>query len=78
MNQKTNPYAGHRYPIEIISQAVWLYFRFMRRFRDVEEILAYRGVIVTYEAIGSVALAGATTGSLSYALNEHYPENLHD
>jgi putative transposase len=49
--KKTNPYAGHRYPIEIISHAVWLYFRFPLSFRDVEEILAYRGVIVTYEAI---------------------------
>lgn len=49
--KKTNLYAGHRYPIEIISHAVWLYFRFTLSFRDVEEILAYRGVIVTYEAI---------------------------
>ncbi len=51
MDEKTNRYAGHRYPAEIISHAVWIYFRFTLSFRDVEEILAYRGVIVTYEAI---------------------------
>lgn len=51
MDKKPNPYAGHRYPTEIISHAVWLYFQFTLSFRDVEDILAYRGVIVTYEAI---------------------------
>lgn len=51
MDKKPTPYAGHRYPTEIISHAVWLYFRFTLSFRDVEDILAYRGVIVTYEAI---------------------------
>jgi putative transposase len=51
MSKKTDTYSGYRYPTEIISHAVWLYFRFTLSFRDVEEILAYRGVIVTYEAI---------------------------
>jgi putative transposase len=51
MNKKTNPYAGHRYPTEIIRHAVWLYFRFTLRFWDVEEILAYPGVIVSYDTI---------------------------
>ena len=36
---------------EVISHAVWLYFRFCLSFRDVEEILFERGVVVTYEAI---------------------------
>lgn len=44
-------YKNHRFPIEIISHAVWLYFRFCLSFRDVEELLSERGVIVTYEAI---------------------------
>jgi putative transposase len=44
-------YKNHRFPIEIISHAVWLYFRFCLSFRDVEELLLERGVIVTYEAI---------------------------
>jgi len=49
--QNKNPYSGHRYPAEIISHTVWLYYRFTLSFRDVEEILAYRGINVTYEAI---------------------------
>lgn len=44
-------YKNHRFPVEIISHAVWLYFRFCLSFRDVEEILLERGVVVTYEAI---------------------------
>ena len=51
MNDTKNPYAGHRYPAEIISHAVWLYFRFTLSDRDVEELLAARGIIVTDEAI---------------------------
>ncbi len=39
------------YPPEIISHAVWLYFRFSLSFRDVEELLAQRGIIVTYETV---------------------------
>jgi putative transposase len=46
-----NPYKHHRFPAEIISHAVWLYFRFCLSYRDVEELLFARGVIVTYEAI---------------------------
>src|SRR5262249_16880534 len=42
---------NHRFPVEIISHAVWLYFRFCLSFRDVEELLFERGVVVTYEAI---------------------------
>jgi putative transposase len=44
-------YKHHRFPVEIIRHAVWLYFRFCLRFRDVGELLLERGVIVTYEAI---------------------------
>ncbi|GHP00465.1 IS6 family transposase [Reticulibacter mediterranei] len=44
-------YKGYRFPPEIISHAVWLYFRFSLSFRDVEELLAQRGIIVTYETI---------------------------
>ncbi|GHO70408.1 hypothetical protein KSC_093000 [Ktedonobacter sp. SOSP1-52] len=50
---KTTPiapnYKGYRFPPEIISHAVWLYFRFSLSFRDVEELLAQRGIIVSYE-----------------------------
>jgi len=44
-------YAGYRFPAEIISHAVWLYFRFSLSYRDVEELLAARGIVVTYETI---------------------------
>jgi len=42
-------YTRHRFPPEIIGHAVWLYFRFARSYRDVEEPLAERGVILTYD-----------------------------
>ena len=41
----------HRFPADVIRQAVWLYFRFSLSFRDVEELMAARGVDVTYETI---------------------------
>jgi putative transposase len=46
-----SPYKGHRFPAEIISHCVWLYFRFSLSFRDVEEMMAERGVVVSYETI---------------------------
>ena len=42
-------YAGYRYPAELISYAVWLYFRFPLSLRMVEEMLAARGISVTYD-----------------------------
>jgi putative transposase len=47
----TPSYKGFRFPHDIISHAVWLYFRFTLSFRDVEELLAERGIVVTYEMI---------------------------
>src|SRR6266446_10893974 len=44
-------YAGHRFPGEIISHAVWLYFRFPLGLRMVEELLAARGIIVSHETV---------------------------
>ena len=41
----------HRFPAEIISHCVWLYFRFALSFRDVEEMLAMRGVSLSYETV---------------------------
>lgn len=51
MNTSTPAYKNHRFPPEIISHAVWLYFRFSLSYRDVEEFLSERGIVVTYEAI---------------------------
>jgi len=44
-------YTGYRFPAEIISHAVWLYFRFSLSYRDVEELMAARGVVLTYETV---------------------------
>jgi putative transposase len=44
-------YHRHRFPAEIISHCVWLYFRFSLSFRDVEEMLAMRGVSLSYETV---------------------------
>lgn len=44
-------FARHRFPPEVIKHAVWLYHRFSLSFRDVEDLLAERGVIVSYETI---------------------------
>jgi len=51
MNSHTLDYHGYRFPPEIISHAIWLYHRFCLSFRDVEDLLAERGIIVSYEAI---------------------------
>src|SRR5262245_53758610 len=51
MGTQPSPYRGYRFPPEIISYAVWLYHRFCLSFRDVEELLAERGVMVSYEAV---------------------------
>jgi len=44
-------YRGFRYPAEIISHVVWLYFRFALSSCDIEELMASRGIIVSYETI---------------------------
>jgi putative transposase len=44
-------YSGYRFPRDIIQRAVWLYLRFTLSFRDVEELLAERGIEVTYESV---------------------------
>ena len=42
-------YAGYRFPPEVIDHAIWLYLRFTLSFRDVEDLLAERGIAVSYE-----------------------------
>ena len=51
-----NSYRRHRFPAEIIQRAVWLYFRFPLSYRDVEDLLAERGVEVSYETVRRWAL----------------------
>ena len=51
MSSQAPDYRGYRFPPEIISHTVWLYHRFSLSFRDVEDLLAQRGITVTYETI---------------------------
>src|SRR3954453_9276103 len=44
-------YSGYRFPPDIIQRAVWMYLRFTLSYRDVEELLAERGITVTYETV---------------------------
>ena len=44
-------YSGYRFPTEIVQQAIWLYVRFTLSFRDVEDLLAERGIVVSYETV---------------------------
>jgi putative transposase len=44
-------YAGYRFAPEVIHQAIWLYLRFTLSFRDVEDLLAERGIAVSYETV---------------------------
>ena len=51
MRSQPASYHGYRFPPDIMSHAVWLYHRFCLSFRDAEDLLAQRGVTVTYETI---------------------------
>ena len=44
-------YSGYRFPTEIIQQVIWLYVRFTLSFRDVEDLLTERGIVVSYETV---------------------------
>jgi putative transposase len=51
MKSRKSLYHRHRFPDDIIRHAVWLYYRFCLSYRDVEDLLAERGVKVSYESI---------------------------
>ena len=51
MQRASNLYKGHRFPAEIIQYAVWLYYRFNLSHRDIEDLLAERGIIVSHESV---------------------------
>ena len=51
MESNAKSHHGYRFPREVISHGVWLYYRFSLSFRDVEELLAKRGVLVSYETV---------------------------
>ena len=49
--EKSQIYRGFRFPPEIISHVVWLYFQFSLSFRDIEQLMASRGIVVSDETI---------------------------
>src|SRR6202023_3676304 len=51
MKSPPDPHYRHRFPAEVISHAVWLYHVFSLSLRDVELLLAERGVVVSYETV---------------------------
>ncbi|MBL3670613.1 IS6 family transposase [Streptomyces sp. M2CJ-2] len=51
MSSASPSYKGHRYPVEVISHCVWLYFRFPLSFREAGELMPGRGVLVSHEAV---------------------------
>ena len=51
MGDASPSYKGHRYPVEGISHCVWPYFRFPLSYREAEELMLERGVIVSYETV---------------------------
>src|SRR5215475_9475409 len=51
MRAVPDPHHRHRFPAEIIAHAVWLYHTFTLSFRDVELLLAARGVVLSYETV---------------------------
>jgi len=63
MNTIAPDYKGYRFPPEIISHAVWLSLRFSLSFRDVEELLAQRGIVVTYETVRQWCLTFGQTSA---------------
>jgi putative transposase len=50
MNRSSKLYKRYRFPPDIIQYAVWLYYRFNMSHRDIEDLLAERGIIVSYES----------------------------
>ena len=51
MTAPSPSYSGYRFPADVIHRAVWMYLRFTLSYRDVEELLAERGIQVTYETV---------------------------
>ncbi|MET3118304.1 transposase-like protein [Undibacterium sp. GrIS 1.8] len=69
--KKSLLYRGFRYPAEIISHVVWLYFRFALSIRDIEDLMASRGIIVTYETICQWTLSSASAMPMNFAGVNH-------
>ena len=69
-------YARYRFPPVIIQHAVWLYFRFPLSFRDVEDLLAERGIDASYESVRRWSVTFGLTYGFDMALSEENFEDL--
>jgi transposase-like protein len=67
MSTEPATYPGYRFPAEVIHHAVWLYHLFSLSLRDIELILAERGVVVSYESIRRWCLRFGTELRQGYA-----------
>jgi transposase-like protein len=67
-----NTYKHHRFPPDIISYAVWLYYRFNLSHRDIEDLFAERGITVTYEISGKVRLQNGVGQWLEASSSEFF------
>jgi putative transposase len=67
MTSSPDPRFRHRFPAEIISHAVWLYHVFSLSLRDVELILAERGVVVSYETARRWIMRQASTRFIGFS-----------
>jgi hypothetical protein len=70
-----NTYKRHRFPPDIISYAVWLYYRFNLSHRDIEDLLAQRGITVSREPFRSMA-SSITCGELRAGIGSYRSTNL--
>jgi putative transposase len=68
-------YARHRFPSEVICHAVWLYLRFTLSYRDVEDLLAARGLGVSYETIRRWVLKFGPAVARNLRLARHKPDD---
>ena len=73
MTPEPHPYYRHRFPAEIISHAVWLYHVFSLSLRDIELILAERGVVVTHESVRLGAKSSVLSSPGAYAGGDRDP-----
>jgi transposase-like protein len=71
----SNPYRGFRYPAAVIEHAVWLYHCFSLSLRDVELILAARGIVRSYESIREWGLPAWCTDQAHW---RSYPDAFRD
>jgi hypothetical protein len=69
----TVSYSRHRFPAEVIQHAVWLYIRFPLSFRDVEDLLAQRGIDVSYETVRRWSVKFGLAYAKSLRKNIHVP-----